>query len=130
MGEVVRLGNEEYERPLTSFEQFWQIWPKRVAKADAEKAWHKLSFEQRSKALAALPSHISVWAERGDTQFIPYPATWIRGQRWEDEFSIALEIKPCRWPACKKNGTNIRGDAHYCDPHFAAIKRGETPVGR
>jgi hypothetical protein len=125
MGEVVRIDKEEVV--LSSFERFWQIWPKRVAKADAEKAWTKLSWEDKARALAVLPDHISVWAERGDPQFIPYPASWIRGRRFEDELDIALEIKPCKWPGCKKNGSNVKGTAQYCDHHLLALKRGETP---
>jgi hypothetical protein len=125
MGEVVRIDKEEVV--LSSFERFWQIWPKRVAKADAEKAWTKLSWEDKARALAVLPDHISIWAERGDPQFIPYPASWIRGRRFEDELDIALEIKPCKWTGCKKNGSNVRGTGQYCDQHILALKRGETP---
>jgi hypothetical protein len=123
------VSTEENPSTEDSFTRFWQLWPKRVAKAEAQKAWKKLGWEDKARALSALPDHISVWAERGDAQFIPYPASWLNGRRFEDELNVALEIKPCHWAGCKKNGTNIRGPAHYCDAHIMAIKRGETPVG-
>ena len=67
------------------FAAFWSVYPKKEAKLDAKKAWAKLNpdaalletilsaIEQRKKS--------DTW-QRG---FIPNPATWINGRRWEDE---------------------------------------------
>lgn len=67
---------------MSDFGIFWAVYPKRVAKKDAEKAWKKLTSEQKVRAMDALPKHIEHWA---DSEFIPYPATWLNGERWEDE---------------------------------------------
>lgn len=66
------------------FECFWTTYPRRVAKKEARRAWEKLKPAQQESALQALPSHVEFWADR-ETQFIPYPASWINGERWEDE---------------------------------------------
>jgi hypothetical protein len=130
MGEVVSLRLDltlEQHAREANFDDFWTAWPKRVAKIDALKAWDKLTPAQRTAAIEALPAHIAAWSERGDPQFIPYPATWIRGQRWEDDLQYSLHTKPCSWRGCKKNGTVLKGAGTYCEAHIAALKRGETP---
>lgn len=66
------------------FECFWSAYPRRVAKKDARKAWDKLKAEQKDAAMKALPLHIESWSDR-EPQFIPYPASWLNGERWEDE---------------------------------------------
>ena len=66
------------------FAEFWQAYPRKVAKADAEKAWRKVAGEADA-ILAGLRRFAGCeqWAKDGG-QFIPYPATWLNGRRWED----------------------------------------------
>ena len=68
------------------WESFWSAYPRKTGKAQAEKAWGKLKPVDRTAALAALPEHVGYW-QRNDTatQFIPHPATWLNGRRWEDD---------------------------------------------
>jgi hypothetical protein len=117
------------ENPSTegSFDTFWKIYPRKVAKVEAEKSWKKLRYEDKARAISSLPNHIAEWADRGDPRFVPHASTWLNQRRFEDELEIALEIKPCKWPGCKKHGTNVKGTAQYCDHHLMALKRGETP---
>lgn len=68
------------------FDEFWQLWPKREAKKDARRAWDKLSAVNKTAALAALPAHVARWRNEGRARnHIPHPATWLNGERWEDE---------------------------------------------
>lgn len=72
------------------FDRFWAEWPKgkRVGKADAAKAWGKLKPDATllTQIIAALQLQRDSTAWRKDGgQFIPNPATWINGRRWEDE---------------------------------------------
>jgi hypothetical protein len=78
---------------MDEFDQFWQKYPKKVAKADARKAWEQTknirpSVQAILKAIE-LACKTEQWM-RGNGQFIPYPATWIRGERWEDEHEVKL----------------------------------------
>lgn len=73
------------------FDQFWTLYPRRVAKKDAEKAWSKLSQDQQALAIAALPAHRKAWSGK-EMEFLPYPASWIRGERWHDEIVISLSL--------------------------------------
>ncbi len=70
------------------FAEFWSAWPRKVGKAQAEKAWTKLhpSDDLVAAILRAIAaqSRSPQWLKDGG-QFIPHPATWLNGKRWEDE---------------------------------------------
>jgi hypothetical protein len=76
-----------------TFQEFYSRYPKKVAKKDAEKAWARLSEEQKRAALEALPKHVRSWEVKGTAQeYVPHPASWINGERWEDEIELAEAI--------------------------------------
>lgn len=70
------------------FEHFWRAYPRKVAKASARKAWFKLkpSPELQAVILDAVARHSrqDQWT-KDKGKFIPHPATWLNGERWEDE---------------------------------------------
>ena len=73
-----------------AFEQFWNAYPKRRGKAQAEKAWKKLNpspeLQQHILETVAVQRTADDW-QRDGGQFIPYPASWLNGRRWEDELA-------------------------------------------
>lgn len=87
------------------FERFWKAYPKKVAKGTAAKAFKKAKVDESllQDILKALEwqRETKQWKAEGG-QYIPNPATYINGRRWEDE----QEEKP--------NGTNdISGTCEY-----------------
>ena len=73
-----------------SFAEWYAIYPKKESRKDAEKAWGQIGTANQQKALLALPNHVQMWLSRGtEIQFLPHPASWLRGYRWEDEIVIA-----------------------------------------
>ncbi len=75
---------ENASDPAT-FDDFWLMYPKRVARRDAEKAWARIGPDERVAALVALVKWRRVWLARGEIQYVPHAATWLNGARWEDE---------------------------------------------
>ena len=78
---------------MQDFDKFWKVYPKKVAKADARKAWEQTKairpdIETVIKAVQAA-SRTEQWM-RGAGQFIPHAATWLRGERWEDQHEVVL----------------------------------------
>jgi hypothetical protein len=71
------------EKP--TFEALWLLYPKKVARFDAHKAWNRLSESDRLSAIVGLVAWRQVWVRRGEMQFVPHCATWLNGHRWEDE---------------------------------------------
>jgi len=71
------------------FDEFWSLYPRKIAKATARKAWAKLSAEQQLMAAKAIDTHCQYWkAKETELEFIPYAATWLNGERYEDEIVI------------------------------------------
>jgi hypothetical protein len=70
------------------FDKFWAAYPRKCAKGDALKAWKALKPDASLVAdmLLALSwqRDQDQWTRDGGA-FIPYPATWLRAMRWEDE---------------------------------------------
>jgi uncharacterized protein YdaU (DUF1376 family) len=65
------------------FDRFWVLYPKRVAKQDALAAWRKLQPDTDMLELMCIALQKATWPS--DRKFIPHPATWLNGRRWEDE---------------------------------------------
>ena len=82
---VVQMPNQEPDLSI-DFTDFWGMYPRRVAKKDARKAWQKIPPTQHSKILTALFEWRRIWQDRGEIEYIPYPASWLNGERWEDEY--------------------------------------------
>ena len=71
---------------VDGFDDFWRTYPRKTGKAQAVKAWNKLKPDDHQQAIGILPDHVAYWHRVGTaTQFIPHPATWLNGRRWEDE---------------------------------------------
>lgn len=72
------------------FERFWQAYPRKVGRVKAEAAFKKVDVEE-SVLMAALENHkrSDQW-KKDNGQFIPHPATWLNGKRWEDEESAPV----------------------------------------
>lgn len=72
----------------SGFEVFWSAYPKKKAKGDAQRAWSKLkpNADLTDSILKAIEAQkvSEDWMKDGG-KFIPYPATWLNGRRWEDE---------------------------------------------
>lgn len=69
------------------FEKFWAAYPRKSAKAEARKAFGKISEKKLTEEI--LPDLekrklSDQWKEKNGA-FIPYPATYLRGERWNDE---------------------------------------------
>ena len=75
---------EEAEKKARDFEEFWKAYPKKDGKKDAEAAWLKVdvSIDLLLSAIAA--KRITEDWTKAKGQFVPLPATWLRGRRWED----------------------------------------------
>lgn len=88
----------------TGFDSFWSVYPRRVGKQDALKAWGQLNPDD------ALVDLIVAGVERWKTYdqwtkdggaFICYPATFLRGRRWEEEDRPDVPPTPQKTAAAK-----------------------------
>lgn len=80
------------------FEDFWQLYPKKQAKAPAQKAWNKIKPDQALFNL--ITNHLATAYQHTELQFVPMPTTYINQQRWLD--AILPASQPARLPAPAK----------------------------
>jgi len=84
--EVIQHGQVEVITKLENdFLEFWNLYPKKKKKKEALNAWLKVS-PPIQPVLNAIgwQKQQQDWIKE-DGKFIPHPATYINGHRWEDE---------------------------------------------
>jgi hypothetical protein len=64
------------------FEKFWELYPKRIAKADALKAWNKAIKVKTAEKLLELTKAYAE-GKLPDQTYIPYPASWLNKGLYE-----------------------------------------------
>jgi hypothetical protein len=67
---------------LESFDTFWLLYPKKIAKADALKAWKQATKKKTADELIALTRAYSE-SKLPDMTYIPYPASWLNKGLYE-----------------------------------------------
>ena len=67
------------------FDAFWAVYPRKVGKGDARKAFAKVKAPVSVLIDAVNMQKQSQQWLRNDGQYIPNPATWLNQGRWEDE---------------------------------------------
>jgi len=88
--------DSEADSVTKAFNEFWTVYPRKAAKKDAEKAFPKAIKKVRLETmLVAIRSQArgEGWTKDAG-KFIPYPASWLNGERWND--SSKIEIQPPR----------------------------------
>jgi len=76
--------------PGVLFADFWQVWPSKEGKAAAEKAWKKLSPDDRATALARVGPWFSAWRAKHPDASPIHASTFLNQRRWEDEGAPAI----------------------------------------
>lgn len=89
-----------YAQIETRFNAFWSAYPKKKGKQAAEKAFKKIAPDETllETMLNALEEQkrSAEW-QKDNGQFIPHPATWLNGKRWEDEATVISKPEPEYW---------------------------------
>jgi hypothetical protein len=83
---------QEQKQDSGGFAEFWLAYPRKDAKDDALKAFQKIAPDAELLALMVTAIKAQGLAERcakGERKFVPMPATWLNGKRWQDEPSTA-----------------------------------------
>lgn len=82
------------KRAEECFETFWSAYPRKEGKQKARQAFDKVNVPVET-LLAAIESQKKSpqWTKDGG-QFIPHPATWLNGKRWEDQVTTGPKKVP------------------------------------
>ena len=92
-----KQSNKQTNNYSVQFEEFWKLYPRKLAKKKAEESFKKAVKVVDSKdIIAGLKKYLTVWAGK-EHDFIPHASTWLNQHRWEDEIN----------PIAKPNGLDL-----------------------
>jgi hypothetical protein len=81
------IKNKQENISSEKFDEFWKLYPKRIAKGDALKAWNKAIKRKSPDELLKLTKVYSE-GKLPDMTYIPYPASWLNKELYE---SVEIE---------------------------------------
>lgn len=95
--EVVQVSNantiqKPQNAPLSDFETFWALVPRRVGKKAAERAWRAVERRGESvEAIEGMRAYAAAFAQ-SDTElkYVPHPSTWLNRRGWEDDLQAVF----------------------------------------
>lgn len=90
-------GRVERAKTDDGFEDFYSKYPNKKARGAAERAWSKMTKEDRALCRPAIEAQVMASHFRGTDgkDYIPHPATWLNERRWHDEVSAtAASLAP------------------------------------
>lgn len=68
-----------------AFEEFWKVYPRKVGKDAAKKAFVKAHAQANGDVVLGAQRYANDPNLPADKNFIPHPATWLNAGRWDDE---------------------------------------------
>ena len=77
------IKNKQENISTDTFEKFWEFYPKKKARADAEKAWTKAIKRKPASEIIELAKAYSQGKLPAE-EYIPNGSTWLNNNRWED----------------------------------------------
>ena len=84
-----------------AFAKFWGAYPKKVSKPQAEKAFKMHGCAEIIDLILAslnIQKASQDWTKENG-KYIPYPASWLNGRRWEDQAPVQSAVVPQTTPA-------------------------------
>ena len=83
-----KADSKKSKSKASGFDEFWAVYPNKKDKSKARELWQKLDPDEalKKQIIAAVKQQAKSdeWTKDGG-QYVPYPSTWLRRRRWEDE---------------------------------------------
>jgi hypothetical protein len=79
---LIKNKKKEDKETTNKFETFWSLYPRKIAKADALKAWAKATKTQDPERLIKL-TRAYAEGRLPEATYIPYPASWLNKGLYE-----------------------------------------------
>jgi hypothetical protein len=77
----------------SAFDKWYAIYPKKQARATAEKAWQKLKLDRLATTInVRTQAFVEAYTAQGKLDYLPMPATFLNQRRWEDEFDQPVVV--------------------------------------
>ena len=79
---ILTIKEPSIETSKNRFDEFWNLYPKKVAKSDAVKAWNKATKKKTADELLKLTKAYAE-SKLPEDKYIPYPASWLNKELYE-----------------------------------------------
>ena len=101
---------------MTTFDSFWELYPRKVSKKAAHTAWDKLEPESHELIMEHLEKRVKTDSQWLAGEFIKHPSTWLNQECWFDEYETARtkafvaeqSPAPVICPTCRSYDTTQR----------------------
>lgn len=91
---IVKKTKEKKTNNSSCFEEFWKLYPRKVGKATAKKAFEKALEASTEEEILEGVRRLASDRNLPETQFIPYPSTWLNREGWGDDPFPEKKEKP------------------------------------
>jgi hypothetical protein len=122
------ISNQDSKDQTDDFDRFWQAYPRKKSKGQAEKSFTKINPDEQLLAIMLATIERAKKSEdwrKDNGKWIPYPSTWLNAKGWEDEHEVEVNAQdnPFVCPKCneERDGISGRGENKMCN-----VCRGET----
>ena len=86
-----------------SFEDFWDLYDKKIGRPTAESKWDKLKQKTKEEIMSYVPAYVSA-TERDNKKYRKNPTTFLNNQSWKDEI---IEDRKATPKDRRENLTNL-----------------------
>lgn len=87
------IAHSEHDR----FDEFWCEVPRKIGKGQARKAWTAALKKADADTIISGIRRYAAERRNEDAKFTAHPATWLNGERWEDEQAKPKRRKKENW---------------------------------
>jgi len=86
---VNKVNKEKKEIYTPQFDEFWSVYPRKVSKTDAAKAWNTLIKSGTSiDEIITATRNYATECQGKEMQFIKHAATFLKNDRWKDYLEV------------------------------------------
>ena len=111
------------ESETIGFDDFWAVYPRKVAKNNAIKAWNAGKFNKIAEIIIAdVRKRVDTEWKGQDLQYIPHPTTYLHQRRWEDE--TPPQTRDSKAPAPRNYTEHGYTDDDYGEDFFINLAGG------
>lgn len=82
------------DRPESRFDEFWQLYPRKIGKEAARKIFEKLDLGSQNNATRGLRRHLEAEAFSNEKCYIKHPSTWLNQKVYLDDPETRAWRKP------------------------------------
>lgn len=79
----------------SNFEKWYACYPKKQARANAEKVWARMHLDRLTTTIILkTKAFVEAYTAQGKLEYLPMPATFLNQRRWEDQLAVQKQEQP------------------------------------